>query len=108
MPDPFGELTPPAAHEIAVDQSTAVLPAEPRPIWRMRDFGLFVVFGLFSYLLVQFSAFALYAVLGPLFGWKISTHNLATDAFFAIGVQFVWYVILLAFIYLLVNLYYGL
>jgi len=74
----------------------------PRP-WGLRELLLFIAFvpvGLFAAnLLVSFG----YALLRSIMHWHLTKQQLATNPFFLLALQTVFYVLMLAFIYFLVT-----
>jgi len=86
-------------------------PRPPREIWRLRDLLLFIAFVALALVLVLVCnvvvSFA-YIVLAPLVGWTTPIFQLQKNAIYLLTMQMVWYVLLLAYIYFLVVIYYRL
>ena len=74
--------------------------------WRIRDLLIFLLYGLLSLLVANVLVFVGYAVLRPLFHWAIPIQKLQTNVTFILTLQLVWYVLLFAYIYLFIRLYY--
>jgi CAAX protease family protein len=103
--DPTTRETPPVF-------PTFELPPERQPDrWRIRDLLLFVVFALFAAFAVfalDFLALAVYAALKPVAGWHASARALNQNTLFLLGLQAFFYVLIFAFIYVLVVYHYRL
>jgi membrane protease YdiL (CAAX protease family) len=74
--------------------------------WRIRDLLIFLLYGFFSLVGANILVFVGYAVLKPLFHWNFPIQTLQTNVTFILILQLVWYLLLLAYIYLFIRLYY--
>jgi len=74
--------------------------------WRIRDLLIFILVGFFTLLAANILVFVGYAFLKPIFHWTVSIEDLRTNVPFVLALQLVWYVLLLAYIYLFVRFYY--
>jgi membrane protease YdiL (CAAX protease family) len=77
-------------------------PIRPRTPWSFRDLVLFVLFCFIALMVLSFASFAVYAALGPVFGWKISVSSISQNIVLALVAQFVFYVLVFVYIYVLV------
>jgi membrane protease YdiL (CAAX protease family) len=90
------------AEQPPVELSVKPLPEQ----WRIRDLLIFLVVGFFTLVAANVFVFVGYAFLRPLMGWEIPIQNLQTNVTFVLTLQLVWYMLLLAYIYLFIRLYY--
>ncbi|HET7214840.1 MAG TPA: type II CAAX endopeptidase family protein [Terriglobia bacterium] len=74
--------------------------------WRIRDLLIFILYGFFSLLAANILVFVGYAFLKPLFHWDIPLVKLQTNVPFVLALQLIWYLLLFAYIYLFIRLYY--
>jgi uncharacterized protein len=81
-------------------------PPETRPDrrvpWTFHDLVLFVLFAILALIVLSFLSFATFAALGPVFGWRTSAAAMSRNVFLALGAQFVFYLFIFAYIYVLV------
>lgn len=85
-------------------------PVPPRVsgAWRPRDLVLFLaVFALLLLVIAPVLTSLAYTTLQPLLGWRVPVQALATNPFFLLAVQTVFYVLLLSYVYLLIVVNYG-
>lgn len=82
-------------------------PPPPEP-WQMRDLGFFLIYSVAVLLISNFAAYAGYAVLKPLMGWRTPTQDLESNPFFLIANQSLLYGLVLGYVYVLVTVHYGL
>jgi CAAX protease family protein len=82
--------------------------APPPELWRLRDLGFFVAYAMFTLVLAPFLLLMVYAILQPLTHWRTTATAAATQPIFAVAAQAVSYVLILAFVYVLVAVHYGL
>ncbi|HEV2493780.1 MAG TPA: CPBP family intramembrane glutamic endopeptidase [Terriglobia bacterium] len=82
-------------------------PPAPEP-WKARDLGFFLIFSVAALLISNFAAYAGYAVLKPLMGWRTPTQDLESNPFFLIANQSLLYGLVLGYVYVLVVVHYGL
>lgn len=76
--------------------------------WRPRDLVLFLaVFALLLLVIAPVLTSLAYTTLQPLLGWRVPVQALATNPFFLLAVQTVFYVLLLSYVYLLIVVNYG-
>ena len=80
----------------------------PRRPWRGRDLLIFIVLGVVWLFLSQFGCLAVYAILKPIVGWRLTVYDLAQNAIFAVVAQLVYYAPLFLYIYILVAVQYHL
>src|SRR6516164_3784553 len=85
--------------------ATLSAPLETRR-WRSADLFFFLAFAGMWLLLAPLVAYAGYAVLRPIMGWQVHTQVLPENAFFAVVTQTIYYVPLLAYVYLLIVAHY--
>jgi len=85
--------------------ATLSAPLETRR-WRSADLFFFLAFAGMWLLLAPLVAYAGYAVLRPIMGWHVHTQVLPENAFFAVVTQTIYYVPLLAYVYLLIVVHY--
>jgi membrane protease YdiL (CAAX protease family) len=88
-----------------------VQPRPPRQPWRLRDLLLFIGFvGVALVIVIIFNVLVTvaYVVLAPMAGWTLSVFDLQRNAIYLLALQMIWYVLLLAYIYILVAIYYRL
>ncbi|TAM80901.1 MAG: CPBP family intramembrane metalloprotease [Acidobacteria bacterium] len=89
------------------EQPLAQVGARPLPEqWRIRDLLIFIAVGFFTLVAANFFVFVGYAFLKPLVHWTVPTQNLQTNVTFILTLQLVWYMLLLAYIYFFLTLYY--
>jgi membrane protease YdiL (CAAX protease family) len=89
------------------DQPPVELSVKPLPEqWRIRDLLIFLVVGFFTLVAANVFVFVGYAFFMPLMQWKVPIQNLQTNVTFILTLQLVWYMLLLAYIYLFIRLYY--
>ena len=74
--------------------------------WRLADLLFFLAFACVWLLLAPLVAYMGYAVLRPIMGWQVHTAALPENAFFAVVTQTIYYVPLLAYVYLLIVAHY--
>ena len=85
-----------------------VIPVRPaRNPWTLYDLSLFVAFFIFAMLATAFAAFAGYAALRPIMGWRPSMLSMTRNTPFLLGIQLAFYILLFIYIYLLVVHRYG-
>src|SRR6516225_4520325 len=77
-----------------------------RQRWRLPDLFFFLAFAGMWLLLAPLVTYAAYAVLRPIMGWQVHTQVLPENAFFAVVTQTIYYVPLLAYVYLLIVVHY--
>lgn len=82
-------------------------PPPPEP-WQLRDLGFFLIYSVAALLISNFAAYAGYAVLKPLMGWRTPTQDLESNPFFLIANQSLLYGLVLGYVYVLVTVHYGL
>jgi membrane protease YdiL (CAAX protease family) len=90
------------AEQPPIELSVKPLPEQ----WRIRDLLIFIVVGFFTLLAANISVFVGYAFLRPLLHWTIPIQKLQTNVTFILTLQLVWYLLLLAYIYFFITLYY--
>jgi len=78
----------------------------PPEQWRLRDLLIFIVVGFLALLAANLTVFVGYAVLAPALHWTTPILKLQTNAVFLLVLQLVWYLLLLAYIYFFITLYY--
>lgn len=89
------------------EQPPVELNLKPLPEqWRIRDLLIFILYGFFSLLAANILVFVGYAFLKPLFHWEVPVMKLQTNVPFVLALQLIWYVLLFAYIYLFIRLYY--
>src|ERR1017187_8051660 len=76
----------------------------PREIWKPRDLLLFVAFVPFALLASKIALLVGYSVLRPFTGWQAKVDLAQTDTIFLLIEQCVFYVLILAFLFLLAQL----
>jgi membrane protease YdiL (CAAX protease family) len=81
-----------------------LLPFAPREIWNPRDLLLFVAFIPFALLAAKFAVLIGYVVIKPFTGWHVKVDAVQSDTVFLLIQQCVFYVFLLAFLFLLAKL----
>jgi hypothetical protein len=86
---------PPEAVSVEVRESA---PAA----WALRDLFLFLAFVPFGFLVANILAGLGYAVILPALHWQLNREKLATDPFFLLSLQTIFYGLLLAFVYVLI------
>ncbi len=79
-------------------------PLAPREIWTLRDLLLFVAFLPFAFLAANLLGFAAYAALRPFAGWHTRVDALPTNTLFMLMLQFVFYIFVLGYLFLLAKL----
>jgi membrane protease YdiL (CAAX protease family) len=79
----------------------------PQELWKLRDLVILIVFVPVAYFISNIVAFAGYAVLKPLLHWHSTPGTLEDNAVFLLALQSMFYLLLLAYIYLLVTVHYG-
>jgi membrane protease YdiL (CAAX protease family) len=91
-------------------QETLPLPPShsPRDPWTFRDLLLFLGFAILALVISNFVTLAAYAALRPIMGWPLSPEAIAQNAFFLLAAQLIFYVLIFAYVYLLVVFYYRL
>jgi membrane protease YdiL (CAAX protease family) len=104
-PEPSGSEIPPVAAEL---QGPVFQTAPPPELWRLRDLGFFIAYAMFTLMLAPFLLLMVYAILQPLAHWRTTATVAATQPIFAVAAQAVSYVMILAFVYVLVAVHYGL
>ncbi len=107
--DPELEDTPPTSAELQPSPEAEVRPS--RQPWRLRDLFFFLVFVAVSFvamLILSLVVSIAYVVLAPLVGWTLPLLDLQKNVLYLLTLQLVWYVLLLAYIYFLVTMYYRL
>jgi len=82
----------------------APLPLAPREIWKPRDLLLFVAFIPFALLAAKIALLTGYSVLRPFTGWHAKVDSAQSDTIFLLVQQCVFYVLILAFFFLLARL----
>ena len=82
----------------------APLPLAPRDIWKPRDLLLFVAFIPFALLASKVALLIGYSVLRPFTGWHAKVELAQSDTIFLLVQQCVFYVLILAFFFLLARL----
>ncbi len=92
-----------ASPELSGSRNSNSPAAIPPVTWRLRDLILFLAFTALSLGTASFVAFAGYAILRPLAGWRISTKDLANNTFFNVATQLIFYLFLLGYISLLIK-----
>ena len=75
--------------------------AAPAP-WRLRDLFLFLAFVPIGFLVSNILAALCYALILPAFHWRLDREKLATDPFFLLTLQTVFYTLMLAYVYVLI------
>src|SRR5580693_7246913 len=83
---------------------SAPLPLAPREIWTPRDLLLFVAFVPFALLASKIALLIGYSALRPFTGWQAKVDSAQTDTIFLLVEQCVFYVLILAFLFLLARL----
>lgn len=81
-------------------------PKPPRELWRLRDLLIFILFIPIALVTANLIVFVGYAVLAPLAHWTTPIQKLQRNAVFLLTLQLIFYVFLLAYIYLFIRLYY--
>ena len=87
-----------------VPRQGAEAPAPPR--WRLADLLFFLAFASVWLLLAPLVSYMGYAALRPIMGWQVRTAALPENAFFAVVIQTIYYVPLLAYVYFLIVVHY--
>ncbi len=82
-------------------------PRPPREPWRLRDLLIFILFIPVALVISNIAVAVGYAVLAPIVGWTTPLLKLQTNAIFLLTLQFVFYILLFAYIYFLVAIFYG-
>ena len=82
-------------------------PRLPREPWRLRDLLIFILFIPVALVISNIAVAVGYAVLAPVVGWTTPLLKLQTNAIFLLTLQFVFYILLFAYIYFLVAIFYG-
>jgi len=80
--------------------------SSPKP-WSLRDLFLFLLFVPIAFLAANIFAALGYALIGPAFHWHLTKEKLATDPFFLLALQTVFYGLMFVFIYVLVVAVHG-
>jgi len=81
-------------------------PNPPREQWRLRDLLIFVLFIPVALVAANLIVFIGYAVLAPAVHWNIPIQKLQGNPVFLLTLQLIFYIFLLAFIFLFITLYY--
>lgn len=81
-------------------------PKPPRERWRLRDLLYFILFIPIALVAANLLVFVGYAVLAPLFHWTTPIIALQKNVVFLLALQLVFYIFLLAYIYLFIHFYY--
>jgi hypothetical protein len=85
----------------------AVTPEEREPApapWALRDLFLFLAFVPIGFLIANILTAVGYALIRPAFHWRLNRDSLATDPFFLLALQTVFYGLMFAYVYVLVTL----
>ncbi len=82
-------------------------PRSPEP-WTLLDLLFFITFAFFTFVFTGVVALAGYAALKPVMGWTLPPRALGQNTFFLLGVQLAAYILIFAYIYLLVVYHYRL
>lgn len=89
------------------EQPLTELNIKPLPEqWRIRDLLIFILVGFFTLLGANIFVLVGYAFLKPIFHWTAPIQKLQTNVPFILTLQLVWYVLLLAYIFFFIKLYY--
>jgi membrane protease YdiL (CAAX protease family) len=83
---------------------SAPISLAPREIWKPRDLLLFVAFVPFALLASKIALLIGYSVLRPFTGWQAKVDLAQTDTIFLLVEQCVFYMLILAFLFLLAQL----
>lgn len=83
----------------------AAVPHPPEP-WTLLDLLFFIVFAVFTFAFTGILALAAYSALKPVMGWTLPTRALGQNTFFLLGVQFVAYILIFGYVYVLVVYHY--
>jgi len=103
--EPPGSQIPPVPAESA---GPIFQTAPPPELWRLRDLGFFIAYAVFALVVVPFLLLMVYAILQPLAHWKMTATAAATNPILMVSIQLVSYVMIMAFVYVLVAVHYGL
>ena len=74
----------------------------PEP-WSLRDLFLFLAFLPIGFLIANILVALGYALMLPTFHWQPSKEKLATDPFFLLALQTIFYALMVAYIYVLIS-----
>ncbi len=95
----FGPLSGPTA-------PSAAAPAAAPEIWKISDLILLILFIPVDLFVSNLLTFLGYVALKPWTGWHASAHTLSRNIFFLLSLQAVFYVFLLAYLYLLIAIHF--
>ena len=96
--------TPPQDVTAPPEVVTTEVPAFSEEPWKLRDLFLFLAFVPIGFLISNILAGLGYALILPAFHWHLSREKLATDPFFLLALQTVFYGLMFAYIYALVTI----
>src|SRR5580658_5600470 len=82
-------------------------PLEPRQIWTLRDFLLFVAFVPFAFFVSDVLILVGYSALKPFMGWHATTEAAQSKTLFLLAMQSVFYTLLLGFLVVLSKAQHG-
>ncbi len=82
--------------------------APPPELWRLRDLGIFIGCSVLTLFVAPFLLLMVYAILRPLAHWRMTPSAATTNTVFLVSAQAVSYVMILASVYVLVAVHYGL
>ena len=85
-------------------QSSTPIVLAPREIWKPQDLLLFVAFVPFALITSKIALLVGYSVLRPFTGWHAKVDLAQTDTIFLLVQQCVFYILILAFLFLLAQL----
>jgi len=88
-------------------QQPAEPPAKPtRERWRLRDLLFFILFIPVALVAANIITFVGYALLAPALHLKVSILELQKNVVFLLALQLIFYIFLLAYVYLFIHFYY--
>lgn len=100
--DELEPQTPPQDMPAPPEAVTVEL-GEPAPaLWRLRDLFLLLAFVPIGFVIANILAGLGYALILPALHWQLNRDKLATDPFFLLSLQTVFYGLLFAFVYVLI------
>ncbi len=100
--DELEPQTPPQDMPVPPEAVTVEL-GEPAPaLWRLRDLFLLLAFVPIGFVIANILAGLGYALILPALHWQLNRDKLATDPFFLLSLQTVFYGLLFAFVYVLI------
>jgi len=100
--DELQPQTPPQDVPAPPEAVSVEAPESGQAAWRLRDLFLFLAFVPVGFLVANILAGLGYALILPAFHWQLNREKLATDPFFLLSLQTVFYGLMLAYVYVLI------